>query len=243
MKIFIGTDDRFSTGYQVCVRSLVDHDTGDEAPIEPLMLEHLRGLGVYRRPTVRVNGQLWDAVSGAPMSTKFACSRFFVPQLMQIEHRPGWAMFCDGDFFFRADVAELEALADPRFAVMVVKHDHVPSAAFKMTGQPQTAYARKNWSSLILWNCDHAANRQLTPRYLNETPGRDLHAFAWLPDALIGDLPLAWNWLEGISADPGDEIRAVHYTEGTPDLAGHVNAAFAGEWFSTLRRIEQPELV
>jgi hypothetical protein len=231
-KVFVGTDDRFGAAYQVCVRSLCERSRA-AVDVQPLMFEHLRGLGLYTRPTARVDGYLWDAISGAAMSTKFAIARFFVPRLQD----QGWALFCDSDFLFRAPVDDLFALADPKYAVMVVKHDHRPEETSKMDSQPQQAYPRKNWSSLILWNCEHVRNRMLHERLLNQRPGRDLHAFCWLDDELIGELPAAWNWLDGISP-PVDDVKAVHYTRGTPDLDGYANAAFAGEWYATLRRVE-----
>jgi hypothetical protein len=83
---------------------------------------------------------------------------------------------------------------------MVVKHDHQPTEHWKMDGQFQTRYHRKNWSSVCLFNCDHPANKALTVDLVNSAPGRDLHAFSWLADDLIGELPPEWNWLVGHSA-------------------------------------------
>ena len=101
-------------------------------------------------------------------------------------------------------------------AVCVVKHNHVPSVASKMDGQPQTTYKRKNWSSVILWNLDHPAHKALTPQSLNLLPGRDLHAFCWLADDEIGELPRTWNWLEGVYPVMNPPPALIHYTHGGP---------------------------
>lgn len=221
-QVFVGFDPREVDAYQVAVHSLRAHCPG--ARVEPLLLPHLRGLGLYRRPHERRDGGLWDVISGAPMATEFAITRFLVPHLA----RTDWAIFCDGDFLWRADIGALAALADPRCAVMVVPHDYRPMEAMKMDGQVQTRYARKNWSSLMLWNCRHPAHARL-PELVNRWAGRRLHAFEWLDDAQIGHLPEAWNWLEGHSSLAIDP-KAVHFTRGTPDMAGYEAVDFADEW-------------
>jgi len=160
------------------------------------------------------------------MSTDFSLARFWVPQLAGIS---GWALFCDCDFMFRADVQELFALADPRYAVMVVKHDHQPTEMLKMDGQVQTRYPRKNWSSLMLWNLEHKGTLSLGHFTLNNTRGIDLHRFCWLDDKHIGSLPEHWNWLDGHSSS-GMEPAAVHFTRGTPDMAGYEHTRYAPEW-------------
>ena len=57
-----------------------------------------------------------------------------------------------------------------------------------MDGREQTVYLRKNWSSLILFNCGHEANAVLTPDLANRKTGKYLHRFGWLDDALIGEI-------------------------------------------------------
>lgn len=218
MKIFVGFDRREVTAWRVCVESLRATSPAvlDIAPISAPML---RKDGLYTRPESLRDGRHYDDISDAPMSTEFAIARFFVPRLVS----SGWALFCDGDFLWRADVAGLFALADERCAVMVVKHDHRPTESVKMDGQAQTQYPRKNWSSLMLLNCGHPAVKALTLAQLNTLPGRDLHAFTWLKDELIGALPAEWNWLEG-------SPKAVHFTRGTPDMPGYETSAYADEW-------------
>ncbi|MFG0316881.1 MAG: glycosyltransferase, partial [Planctomycetota bacterium JB042] len=140
----------------------------------------------------------------------------------------------------RADVAELFSLVNDRYALMCVQHDHRPEENVKMDGQVQTRYRRKNWSSLMLWNCDHPGNERLTPELVNGLPGRDLHRFCWLEDREIGALPGAWNWLEGIS-DPAVDPKAVHFTRGGPWHEGFEDVRYADEWRSELRSVVDAE--
>ena len=162
------------------------------------------------------------------MSTEFAITRFLTPFISRTE----WAIFCDCDFLWRADVRELVALADPAYAVQVVQHEYSPAEGMKMDGQLQLNYRRKNWSSLMLWNCRHPAHEPLR-EWINTRPGRNLHAFEWLEDSLIGSLPHAWNWLEGHS-DRGIEPKAVHFTRGTPEMQGYEDIPYAQEWRDVL---------
>jgi lipopolysaccharide biosynthesis glycosyltransferase len=192
--------------------------------IRPIKIDEMRAEGRYRRPTETRDGRLWDTISEAPMSTEFAITRFLAPLL----GREDWVLFCDCDFLWLADVAELFALADPRFAIMCVKHDHRPPEATKMDNQLQVRYQRKNWSSLVLWNRRHAANAGLTEDVVNTVPGRDLHRFFWLDDDQIGALPEGWNWLEGHSS-PAIDKKAIHYTRGGP-------------WFSHLKGVAHADL-
>ena len=181
-----------------------------------LDLADLRESGLYDRPyRVDEAGQMWDERDQRPFSVQFSFSRFLVPHLI----RKGPALFVDCDFVFKRDVAELFALFDPRYAVQVVKHDHRPPGAKKMDGISQYIYNRKNWSSCVLWNTEHHAHHSLTTAAVNTWPGRDLHAFKWIPDCYIGALPEAWNWLADASPTCGgnpEDIAAIHYTSGGP---------------------------
>lgn len=234
-KIFVGYDSRFPLAYAVTVRSLLLNGA-KEHQIMPLLLPHLTAAGIYDRPSSFKNGEMFDDISGAPMSTEFAISRFLIPSLCNFR---GWAMFCDSDFLFRGDVRELFDLADDNCAVMCVQHDYEPPEGKKMDGQTQTRYARKNWSSMMLINCEHPANKGLKAETVNSLPGRDLHAFRWLDDSLIGALDPEWNWLEGHTPDTV-KPKAVHFTRGTPDLPGFAKIPFADEWFKIANLMSLP---
>lgn len=225
--VFIGHDAREQIAYEVCEKSLRAHAKHPVA-VQPISSSTLGS--AYYRPQSQRGAVRWDELSNAPMSTEFAIARFFVPTI----HRNGWALFCDCDFLWRAPVDELFALADDQYAVMVVKHAHRLEMCAKMDGQIQLPYPRKNWSSLVLWNCGHPATQRLTLRLLNSVPGLYLHQFTWLSDDQIGGLPLEWNWLEGINAPL--EPKAVHFTRGIPAMAGYENSAFAAEWWSYASR-------
>jgi len=221
--IFVGYDPRETEAFDVCRFSLRRH--APKITAKGLCLNDLRDAGLYWRPTTRLAGQLFDRISDAPMSTEFAISRFLTPFLA----KEGWALFMDCDILARRSLDELFAQADDSKAVMCVKHDYVPASATKMDGQQQTVYPRKNWSSVMLFNCAHPANARLDIDLINSRPGRDLHRFCWLRDEEIGALDPAWNWLSGVSApvaDPG----LVHFTEGLPNMPGYENSLYAQEW-------------
>jgi len=230
--IFIGYDPRENAAFAVARESCKRKMTVS-IPIYGLVLKDLQTLGWYQRPiewraSAADKPVMWDVVSDAPMSTEHANARFFVPSIA----RNGWALFTDGDVLFRGNVCRLFDQLDNSKAVVCVKHDHIIADGVKMDGQVQTQYARKNWSSVIAFNCDHPANAPLFDlKFLNETPGRDLHRLCWLPDEeLIGELHPCWNYLVGHS-DPQITATIAHFTSGVPDMPGYENQAYADEWF------------
>jgi lipopolysaccharide biosynthesis glycosyltransferase len=221
MRVYLGYDQREAEAYRVAVKSL--KAVSPSAEVTPLDVDRLASFGLLRRHVDR-RGQMYDLASNAPQSTDFAVSRFLVPHLAQT----GWALFCDCDVVFMSPVEHLFALADPRYAVMVVKH-HQVGGGTKMDGQVQTAYARKNWSSVMLVNADHPANRRLSLQDVNERPGRDLHAFYWLHDSEIGELPSEWNWLVNVT-QPTVAPSIAHYTLGGPWLPNWKRAEHDEIW-------------
>jgi hypothetical protein len=121
-------------------------------------------------------------------------------------------------------------MRDERYAVMVVKHDHVPRETVKFLGEPQSRYEKKNWSSVMLFN--NAKCTALTADYVNTASGLDLHQFKWLnDDALIGALPLRWNHLVDYNP-PRDDAALVHYTLGGPYFAQYADCEYAAQWRS-----------
>lgn len=225
MRVFVGWDSRPTEreAYEVARKSA--QRFGCE--VIPLTEDYLRMSGMLTRPTDR-RGGLFDLNSDAPCSTAFAISRFFVPLLAH----SGYCIFVDCDTVFRVDPRTILAgVADPHKAVHVVQHGDIATGGSKMDGQKQTAYARKLWSSVVLWNCDHIGNRRLNLTTLNQWPGRDLHAFKWLADSEIGALDPSWNHLVGIDA-PRDDAKLIHWTLGTPNMPGLENAEHADLWRS-----------
>lgn len=238
LRIFVGYDAREHDAYLVCRQSLLDY-CNVPLMIEPLNHRMLRHAGLYHREWMLSDGQFVDVADNRPFSTEFAFSRFLVAALCQWR---GTALFCDCDFLWQANVKDLFDAFDPSFAVQVVQHDHVPDETVKMEGQVQTKYYRKNWSSLVLWNCDHPANLMLTPDRVNQERGQWLHAFDWLRPDQIGALDPLWNWLNDPvwndkPVDPWP--KAIHFTSGGPWHKGHENVGFAGAWREVLERVKQ----
>jgi lipopolysaccharide biosynthesis glycosyltransferase len=229
MRVYIGHDAREQAAYDVAVKSL---KAQARLAIEPIKLdaERLAAYGLYHRVLDRRGGRAYDLVSNAYCSTDFALTRFFVPMLEQ----RGWALFVDCDVVFLDDVEKLFAHADQSKAVMVVKHKQLENDATKMDGQLQQRYARKNWSSVMLFNCDHPANQRLTIQDINERPGRDLHRFYWLHDSEIGELPARWNWLVNVTPKP-DKPGIAHFTLGGPWLPTWDSAPHDDLWLEAQR--------
>lgn len=226
-RCFLGWDANEIQAYNVAETSLYLQTGRLKARAERISILSL--FPHYNRPTTQMpSGQLFDEHSGAPMSTSHAIARFFVPFVCRYQ---GWALFTDGDVLFRESVANLFALADPQYAVMVVQHPPQLEEGTKKAGHIQQAYPRKNWSSVMLFNCGHPANEALTLEVLNTLPGRDLHAFKWLDDSLIGALPSKWNHLVGVSGPPDEEPALVHFTLGTPNLPGQGTGPYVEDWW------------
>ena len=219
-KIFVGYDRSEHNAYVVCRKSILRHAS---IPVEiiPLRQEVLRDVGLYRR------------ISGPKQSNEFTYSRFLGPALCGYR---GEALFVDSDFLFLADVAELFALYDPLYAVQCVRHEHHPPEQEKMGGAVQTQYGRKNWTSLMLFNCAHPdVARNLTPLAVSTKPGLWLLGLEWAKDIFIGTLPSEWNWLCGHSS-MDLKPKAVHFTRGLPSLhAGCENEPYADLWLKEMQ--------
>ena len=225
MKIFIGYDSREQEAYDICHYSIKEK-TGDTIPIGPLKQSDLRNCGLYTRP------------ANEPASTEFTFTRFLIPQL----YAGQWALFVDCDFVFTASLHELFALCDPKYAVMCCKHDYIPKAATKMDGQKQTAYPRKNWSSLVLFNCQHPANKVLTSEIVNSSPGSFLHRFQWLTDDLIGDIPIDWNYLVGEYPKLSYAPKGIHYTNGGPWFPAYEKCDYHEIWTACGERLKESKI-
>lgn len=166
-------------------------------------------------------------------SNKFIYSRFLTPYLCNFG---GWAIFADGDMVCQADIKQLWDLRDESKAVQVVQHDYRTKAHQKYLGNKNENYPRKNWSSVILWNCGHPAHRLLTPEFIQQQKGAYLHRFSWLSDEQIGALPREWNWL-AIEYEDNPQAKLVHFTLGTPCFKDYADTAMADIWKSAYRRV------
>lgn len=217
IRLFVGHDPREAVAFDVFVASVLER-TSKPVAITPLALSTLAG--VYRE-------------SHTDGSNAFIYSRFLVPYLCDFT---GWAIFADGDMLCRDDLAELWDLRDPNKAVQVVKHDYRTKHPTKYLGARNDDYPRKNWSSVIIWNCGHPDNAWLTPENVAASTGRLLHRFSWLDDDKIGELPLHWNWLV-TEYSYSKFASLVHYTLGTPCFEEYAECDYADEWHDTLKRL------
>ena len=214
MKVFIGYDPREDIAYQVCKHSILKHQP--DADVRPLKQSELRDGGWYTRPAEKL------------ASTEFTFTRFLIPELANFN---GWAVFMDCDMILTTDIKELFDQADDRYAVMCVKHDYKVKEEFKMDGQKQTIYPRKNWSSVVLWNCGHPSNKVVDQDMVNEKElnGAYFHRFNWLNDEEIGELDHTWNYLVGVYDDI-EKPNIIHYTEGGPWFENYRDCEFNELW-------------
>ncbi len=218
-RVFIGYDPREPVAVNVLTDSIQAHASGPVL-IGQVRLDQLRG--VHTRPR------------DPKQSTDFSFSRFLVPWLAGYR---GWALFIDADMLCLGDMAELWALRDESFAVQVVKHRHECEAGLKFQGMPQTPYGRKNWSSVVLFNCSRCTT--LTPEYVNTASGLDLHQFRWLPDEAIGELPPEWNVLVGVQPVPA-EPKVLHYTLGGPWFDDCLDMPESDRWLRAHEALNRP---
>ena len=212
---FIGYDPKEDIAYRVCKQSLLNRST---IKIKAFALKQfeLQSMGFYMRDK--------DPLA----STEFTYTRFLIPALMDYK---GWAVFCDCDILFLSDIKNLFSDLSDGKAIYCVKHDYTPKEKHKMDGRQQTVYPRKNWSSFIIFNCSHPANKKLTIDLANQETGSYLHQFKWLEDNQIGDLDERWNWLEGwTSMHNSKKPFAVHYTRGGPWFNEWQDVEYADLW-------------
>ena len=219
MKIYVGWDSREDIAYQVCEHSIKRRDPSAE--VIALKQNDMRAQGIYTREKDKL------------ASTEFTFTRFFVPYLNDFK---GWAVFCDCDFLWKIPSHMLTKYMDSSKAVVCVQHDYTPKETTKMDGQVQTVYPRKNWSSVVLWNCSHPSNEKITVDRVNN-PNHDgafFHRFSWLHDDEIGKLPCDWNWLVGWYKPEDGTPRAIHYTEGGPWFKNYRDCEYNEQWKSCL---------
>jgi hypothetical protein len=207
--IFIGYDPREAVAYHVCANSIIRHASKPVAII-PLALNLFED---YKE--THTDG-----------SNQFIYSRFLVPHLMDYT---GHAIFIDGDMVVRSDITELWEWRKNHYDVQVVKHNYETCMTEKYLGSKNENYPRKNWSSVIIWNCESSANQCLTPAFVQKSTGAELHRFTWIKDERIGDLPAEWNWLPD---EYGPNINAdlLHYTLGAPCFHDFATTPMADDW-------------
>lgn len=217
LNVFIGYDTRETIAWHVLAQSIISRSS-EPVSVTPIMLSQLDGIFHRERNELQ--------------STDFSFSRFLTPYLSNYK---GWSLFLDCDMLVMEDIASLFDYVDEDYAVMCVKHNHIPKEETKFLGAPQTKYDKKNWSSVMLMNNEKC--KALTPEYVSTASGLDLHQFKWLEDdGLIGELPPEWNHLVGYD----DTIlfpNLVHYTIGGPYFDEYEDTEYADEWYEELKSI------
>jgi lipopolysaccharide biosynthesis glycosyltransferase len=133
-RIFIGWDSRFPEPADVLAYSLRKQSS------IPLEIRYLK------LPELRLN-RSYDPVA----STEYTYSRFLVPYLCAFQNT---ALYLDSGMLCLGDIARIAQLDMNGLALRVVKHNHQPTASVKMNGAVQSVYPRKNWSSMMLLNCE-----------------------------------------------------------------------------------------
>jgi lipopolysaccharide biosynthesis glycosyltransferase len=217
IKIVIGFDQRESVAYHTFCQSIIEKAS---SPVSFMPLA-INNLSDYKE-------------THSDKSNDFIYSRFLTPYLNQFN---GWAIFADGDMICQADIKELWDLRDDTKALLVVKHDYQTKAHRKYLGNINENYPRKNWSSVILWNCGHPKHKILTPQFIANQTGKYLHRFSWLNDDEIGELPKEWNWL-AIEYPENKEAKLIHYTLGTPCFEDYKNTEMAELWHSAYNKTQ-----
>ena len=195
LKIFIGFDDKEAVVFHTCVQSIIEKSKVPVS-IHPLNLQMFQN---YKE--THNDG-----------SNNFIYSRFLVPYLNNFK---GKALFLDGDMIVNDDVSKLFDHFKEEYAVQVVKHDYKTKFPIKYLGHKNDDYPKKNWSSVILFNCAHPKNQILTPQLIETAKGSYLHRFSWLDENEVGEIPHEWNYLV-LEYPETSEAKIFHYTVGAP---------------------------
>ena len=209
INIIVGYDERESVAYHTCVESLISNSSSI-INVLPLCLKHM---SKYKE--THLDG-----------SNEFIYSRFLSPYLMNFK---GWVIYLDGDMVCLDDIAKLWSLKENKYAIQVVKHNYKTKVKKKYFGNVNENYPRKNWSSVILWNCEHPSNKVLQPDFVSSKTGAFLHRFHWLKDKEIGAIKDEWNWL-AIEYDDNQKAKLIHYTLGTPCFKDFSETSMSEHW-------------
>lgn len=207
INLFCGFDKRESDGFSVFTHSVITRAT------QPVSIVPLSSMGMQQG------------------SNAFTLSRFMVPWLMGYS---GHAIFCDAsDMLMLEDIAELDSLFDPQYAIQVVKHpDYKTRHRTKYRGTdmecPNSDYSRKNWASVFICNAAAPEWQQIEDKLYDMDP-LTLLQLRFIPDDAIGELPDKWNRLvdEGQPVE-GSAIR--HFTAGFPGFKHYADAPGADAW-------------
>ena len=170
LPIYIGYDEAEPVAFHACAESII-RNSSIPVSITPLYSKQLE----FRNPSGK---------DGYQQSNGFIYTRYLTPYLCGFK---GLALFLDGDQIVNGDVSDLFFNHQYGKAVHVVKHDYTPRFSNKYLGATNEAYPRKNWSSFMLFECEHFKNRRLIPQFLEKQTGQYLHRLEWVDDEDIGE--------------------------------------------------------
>ena len=216
LKVFIGYDPVESVAWHAMAHSILVRSS-IPVSIIPVNVANLK--------------EIYTRERDPKQSNEFSFTRFLVPYLSDYQ---GYAVFFDCDMMLRTDISEILNVtkAQPDKAVYVVQHNYEPRDDIKYLNAVQYKYPRKNWSSVVLWDCAHPANKKVTADFVNTATPMELHRFQWLEDDQIGELDVRWNWLVGEYDQPPSDVKNVHWTVGGPYFDEYKDADFASDWFA-----------
>jgi len=205
INVFIGWDSREPIAADVCAYSILKHAS------VPVNIHYLK-LDELEREKIITRKRDQSA------STEFTYTRFLVPYFMGYQ---GKAIFCDCDFLWTQDIKELYDQITSNKSVYVVPHEkygYTPKTKLKMDGKAQSVYPKKNWSSMMAFNCGSLDCQRLSLDVVNQKPLSYLHRFEWVTqEKKIGYLRPIWNWLSGYYEEKDwGKPSAIHYTDGGP---------------------------
>ena len=213
--LFCGYDERESIGFAVFTHSVITRAT------KPVALIPLSSMGMGEG------------------SNTFTKSRFLVPYLMGFKGR---AIFVDAsDMLIRADVAEIDAQFSADFAVQVVQHkDYQTRNRVKYVGTGMETenkdYPRKNWASVMLFNCEHPVWQDMTPAPISAMPMADLLSLDFCGED-VGMLHPKWNRL--VDEGQPSSGNVLHWTAGIPAFDRYRDAPAAELWEAERKAMEQ----
>jgi len=218
--VWIGYDPLEDSCAKMLANSIRKRTNLKNLKIIPIIRDQLLAYDIFRRP-IDPNG-----------STQFSLTRFMVPYLMNYS---GTGIFLDCDMLITRDIKEFFDMSDESYAVQCVKHDYIPKSNAKMGGKPQSIYPRKNWSSSVIYNCNHPSIKKLSREIVERKSPKFLHRFEWINDNEIGELPIEFNFLVGEYAMTEKLPYNIHHTLGPPIYKECVNCDYSVFWKSEFK--------
>lgn len=210
LKLFVGLDPNELVGFHVFIDSVLSKTDPNKVEIIPVCGD---------------KGTASNAFNKARFEIPFRCG-----------YR-GRAVWVDGsDMLCRADIQALPDLLETGCDVAVVKHEYSTKHPVKFLGQPNDDYPRKNWSSVMVFDCGNYAWRKITPEYIAKSTASHLHRLEFLKEDRIGDLDKTWNWLVG-EYPYNPEAKIAHMTIGIPCWPPYRDCDYADEWRQVLKQV------